>query len=1203
MYLKRLELYGFKSFGRRVSVELDRGLNAVVGPNGCGKSNLLDAIRWALGEPSVRALRGGRIEDIIFGGTRDVRPVGMAEVVLTFENDRDNLALPYGEVEIVRRAYRSGQSFFAINGSPCRLRDIHELLSRSNFGARSHALVPQGSADVLVVGSGEERRAAIDEVAGVARFRQLAALARASRDRAGHAIERAAAALGESARHVAFLERQAARARRARELYEARVEIDRELARRDARTARAHWQEAEASARQAEEQLGVARTALHESRQRLTELLSAHGEVGSRLADISSALEQRRQELLQRRHDMERAQDREFEAAGRLERARARLAGLSRQAEEAQRRIDELSRSCAEAAAAREQAEAAHRELTARLEAATSGLSEKEQALEAQRSRLLEALEEVARARNELLEATRQHEGYRREWQQLDERSEKIATRRVELERRAAELARELADLDGALAEKSARRQALLHELSAAQDELARLEAALRQAELEASRVQEKLRVLRQAHEELEGFSRGVRAVMEADAAWRPQIRGPLAQLVRVPEGLEEAAAAALGAFLEAVVVDTADAARQAIEYIRERRRGWATFLPLDYLRPRRLPPGALRALAQLPGFVGVASELLEVEEPLRPALEYAAGRVAVMERLSDAIEAGRRVSELARVVTREGEVVVPGGPVSGGHRELSKAEVLARGRQIEELRQQAQKLKERRDELQRALAARRQALEALRRSLLEAEASLQELRGRRSAAAGRQEPLAEEQARLQRELAVVEAERRRLEQAAAEAERREEELRSRLESQQAEEQRWRQAVEQLTAELERSRQGRRDLEQQVMESLARLESMRAEERVLSSRLEQAQKELADLRVQMEAVLAESTAAQAEMEAARAQARTLSEEVAQAQLEVQRHTSARAELTSRLEQATRELDELRQRIAHLEKSVELHSAAWMRAERAHQAAKDRWEQAKGRLRELSGTDAENPDELAASRPEIASTPRTQLERRRQELQAELDRIGSVDMQAIQAYEQARQEFEQAQTAYGDLLAARQALDAWQQALERVSAARFVRTLEAASREFDAMIRRLFGGGEGDLRLEGDAEGSARVELEVRLPAKRPQPAVALSGGERALVFAAFIFALQKVRPSPICVLDELDAALDEQNLERLVSVVQELAQDRQILFITHRQRTMEAATSLFGVTMDEQGVSRLLVLRLGDVPRVTGAELDRAAGM
>lgn len=1203
MYLKRLELYGFKSFGRRVSVELDRGLNAVVGPNGCGKSNLLDAIRWALGEPSVRALRGGRIEDIIFGGTRDVRPVGMAEVVLTFENDQDGLPLPYREVEIVRRAYRSGQSFFAINGSPCRLRDIHELLSKANFGARSHALVPQGSADVLVVGSGEERRAAIDEVAGIARFRQLAALARASRDRAGHAIERAEAALGESARHVAFLERQAARARRARELYEALLAVDRELARREARAARAQWQEAAAAARQAEEQLGAARAALQESRQQLAELLAAHGEMGSRLAAVSSELEQRRQDLLQRRHDMERAQDREFEAAGRLERARARLSGLSRQVEEARRRVEELSQRCAEAAAAREQAERAHRELASRLDAVTSGVSEQEQALEARRSRLLEALEEVARARNELLEAARQHEAHRREWQQLNEQAEKIAARRAELERRAGELARELAELDGEIAEQSARRQALLQEIGAAQEELAGAEAALRQAELEASRVQEKLRVLRQAHEELEGFSRGVRAVMEADAAWRPQIRGPLARLVRVPQGLEEAAAAALGPFLEAVVVDTAEAARQAIGYLRERRRGWATFLPLDYLRPRRLSPGAGRALAQLPGFVGIASELLEVDEPVRPALNYAAGRVAVMEDLAGALEAGRRVSELARVVTREGEVVVPGGPVSGGHRELSKAEVLARGRQIEELRQQAQRLQERRDALQRTLAVRRQELEARRRALGEVEAALQELRGRRSAAAARQEPLAEEQARLERELAVVEAERRRLEQAAARAERREAELRSRLESQQAEEQRWRQAVEQLTAELERSRLGRRDLEQQVMEAMARLEAARADERVLVSRLEQAQKELADLSAQAEAVAAEAAAAQAEMEAARAQARTLSEAVAQAQREVEQHTSARAELSSRLEQAGRALDELRQQIAHLEKGVELHSAAWMRAERAHQAAAGRWEQARERLRDLFGTDGEDPDHLAPSPPEVAAAPRAQLERRRQELQAELERIGSVDMQAIQAYEQARQELEHAQAAYADLLTARQALEGWQQALERVSAARFKRTLEAASREFDAMIRRLFGGGEGVLRLEGEAEGAARVELEVRLPAKRPQPVVALSGGERALVFAAFIFALQKVRPSPICVLDELDAALDEQNLERLVSVVQELAQDRQILFITHRQRTMEAATSLFGVTMDEQGVSRLLVLRLGDVPQVMGAELDRAAGM
>ncbi|HEY8497858.1 MAG TPA: AAA family ATPase, partial [Limnochordales bacterium] len=280
-------------------------------------------------------------------------------------------------------------------------------------------------------------------------------------------------------------------------------------------------------------------------------------------------------------------------------------------------------------------------------------------------------------------------------------------------------------------------------------------------------------------------------------------------------------------------------------------------------------------------------------------------------------------------------------------------------------------------------------------------------------------------------------------------------------------------------------------------------------------------------------------------------------------------------------------------------TVELHTSAWMRAERAHQTARDRWQQARERLAELAGAPAEDPDALPPGPPEVEGASRAQLERRRHEIEAELERIGSVDMQAIEAYEQALREFEAARTAHADLVAARRALEAWQLALEEVAAARFRQTLEAASREFDGMIRRLFGGGQGQLRLDGSVEGG-RVEMEVHLPAKRPQPAVALSGGERALVFAAFIFALQRVRPSPVCVLDELDAALDEPNLERLVGVVQELAQDRQILFITHRQRTMEAATSLFGVTVDEQGVSRLLVLRMGDVPRVFGAEVQPA---
>ncbi len=1195
MYLKRLEIYGFKSFGRRVTVELDRGLNAVVGPNGCGKSNLLDAIRWALGEPSVRALRGGRIEDIIFGGTRAVRPVGMAEVVLTFDNDRDNLALPFREIEIVRRTYRSGQSHFAINGAPCRLRDIHELLSRAHFGARSHALVPQGSADLLVVGSGEERRAAIDEVAGVARFRQLVAAARLSRDRAGRALERAEAALGEAARHVAFLERQAARARRARELSEARAEVERELARREALAARAHWQDALTQAREAEAQLSSARAALEESRQRMAALLASHQETGNRLAAVASELERRRQDLLQRRHAMERARDREFEAAGRLERARSQLVALQRQSEELQARLQELERRQTEAAVAFERAEAAHRALVARLDEATSGLSQAEQALESRRAHLLDALEQLARVRNELLEATRQHQAARRELQRLDERGREVAARREALDERAEALRAEIARLDEERAEAISRRQAVAAQTQAVRDEIARLESRLRQMEVEASRLEGTLRVIRQAHQELEGFSRGVRAVMEAEAPWRAEVHGPLGQLVRVPEGLEEAAAAALGSYLEAIVVRTAEAARQAIEYLRARRRGWATFLPLDYLRPRALSGGAVQAIERLPGFVGVASELLAVADPIRPALAYAAGRVAVMEDLAGAIAAGRRVGELARVVTRQGEVVVPGGPVSGGHREASRADLLARSRQIETLSQRVAQASREREALRQALAERRRALEALVRAGAEAETAVRDVEARRAAAVARQEPLAEEQARLAREQAVVEAERRRVEETVREGEGREASLQERLASRQAEEQRWRQAVDELTAELERLREGRRGLDRQVMEALAQVEARRADQQVAASRREQVRLEMASIRQQVESVAAEAEAARQEMEAARVQAAALAAQLESSEREAAAQQATREELGTRLEQASQEMEGLRHRIAHLEHAVELHSAAWMKAERAHQTAKDRWEQARARLAELTGGPVEELEALPPASPELAHAPRSQLERRRQEIQAELERIGSVDMQAIADYDRARREWEQAQGAHADLVEARRALEAWQATLQQVSATRFTRTLEAASGEFDVMLRRLFGGGEGRLRLEGSVE-SGRVEMEVRLPSKRPQPAVALSGGERSLVFAAFIFALQRVRPSPVCVLDELDAALDEPNLERLVAVVQELAQDRQILFITHRQRTMEAANSLFGVTVDDQGVSRLLVLRMGDVPRVMAAD-------
>lgn len=1193
MYLKRIALHGFKSFGRQVGAELEPGLNAVVGPNGCGKSNLLDAIRWALGEANLRQLRGGRTEDIIFSGTRWHRPLGFAEVTLTFDNGDRALPLAAAEVSITRRAFRSGQSLFAINGVPCRLRDVHELLARAGFSARSHALVSQGAADGMVLGTGEARRAALEEIAGIARYRHLSSLAGMSRDRARLALQRASAALGEQARHLEFLQGQAARAQEGQEIQRRLATIRFELARRAVKLAQAHAAEAGEARESCLHELAESRENLNKLRQALEARAQEHARLGAQANELRLAQQSRRERLVELRHELLRARDREFEAAGRHERHRQEAAASERQRQELLQEREQAGAATDQAAAALAEAERRLQALQQELAESAAQVGEREQELEKQRSELLRALESLAECRNEHRSARRECEALQARLQELDARREELSRRRQELARRAGEMEREMQKLtadreEAARAEQAvdAQLQDLRARAAACQVELARARAAL-------AGLEEQLRLLRRAHEEREGYSRAVRALMDSDGPWRAALVGPLGDLVRVPEGLEQACAAALGPYVEALVVRSAEAAREAIEFLREHRLGWATFLALDYVRPRGLPPGVQTRLGRLPGYCGLVTERVDVPEQVRPAFEYVAGRIAVVEELRQAIRIGREVPELARIVTLRGEVVVPGGPVSGGFRGPTRAEVLGRAGRLARAEQERRRAADGVEQLQAQA-------QGLSRRVADLESQQAEYASQRRSAEARMVSLGSQlQAigaqlhALERQEAVLLAEQHRLAAEQEAAALREQELARRLAEQSGLEQRWREALARLASELEAARARRGQLEQEVVRAFAQVENCRARLEIARARVEQIEREQARLEQAVSHHRQGESQAAAEAEQARQLGARLDAELAAVQAELEETDRAYREVMQRAQEEQGEMEALRREIRRRETEVDDITARYLKVDRTWQQATLRLAEARRLAQQWCDGVQPGEEELA----DLARASRQELEEQARRQEQQLRDLGAFDVSAISAYEAARVEYEQRAQQKQDVEAALHELDGWQCQLDELSSRRLVRTCQEVGAAFHEAFVRLFGGGEGRLSLEGDRPLEGRVVLQVRPPAKRVQPAVALSGGERALVAAALVFALQKVRPSPVCVLDELDAALDEANLERLVSAVADLAKDRQIVFITHRQRTMQAASALFGVTMDETGVSRLVVLRMGEAPRVSGSAL------
>ena len=1179
MRLKELEIQGFKSFPDRTKITIGPGITGVVGPNGSGKSNISDAIRWVMGETSSKQLRGaGKMEDVIFGGTQTRGAMGFASVSLTIDNSDHGLAMDADEVTIGRRYYRSGESEYTINGQNVRLKDVYELLLDTGLGRDGYAIVGQGRIAEIVAAKSNERREIFEEASGIARFRYRKNEAERRLAAAEGNLERLRDILGELEGRVGPLKRDSEKAQKFLEYSATRKSLEITL-----------WVD---SIRRAQE-------AVRDQQRRYEAAESDYGRLSKQLDEFDARTEALRAEAQKLMLDVEQANAdiRALTEAGagrdsalavlrnENEHARAQIA----EAEAEQARAGEGAKGIEAETAEHEAAIQALREAVAKADEQLAGLRGRLNALEqqalqsGQRQDVLNAAiarqQEVATACK--VQAASLESSLSASQTQLDALRTQAGAAGAAAEKLAAERAAAAEALQKA--EENVTRcdnikNGLALKLESRRRQQAEAAEALQKADRDRSNTAQRIRILEDLEKNLDGYQQSVKAVMRAAEAHRLRgVIGPVAGILTVRKGYETAIETALGFALQNLVVENERDARAAIAFLKESRAGRATFLPLDTVQGHRFT-------GPLTGTAEVAADLVEVDARYQNIVDNLLGRIIVVDDLTEASAVAKRLSYRNRIVTLDGQVVNAGGSFTGGSTARS-AGVFTRKQELDELREKLATLDKRRAEAERETSARKAEVDNLAAQVAGAESESVNAASARLRASLELERLdaavAEGAAAAQRRKAEIDALTETLQKdkaARAQADNARVVAEAELERYTAELQTLGESSgtltaerEQITADLNAAQLERLTHEKDIGLHEASLETLRSRSGEAAARARELEAAITAANATLEANAAKAEAIERE----RAEAK---DKIAAAEQAIREANAARlekeAEIT-RLGQENRALTDERERMGgEMARLAERRAAA--EAERDDTAAK-LWE-------EYQLTENEAKAQC------VEFTTVTELRRQVAEVRGKIRALGNVNVGAIDEYKEVKERYDFLKAQVGDVERSKTELTRMIAELCQEMEEMFKKSFQEINRNFGRIFRELFGGGRARLYLsdEGNILDSG-IEIEVSPPGKVIRNLSALSGGEQALVAISIYFAILEVNPSPFCILDEIEAALDDVNVTRYAQYLRRMTERTQFIVITHRRGTMEAADVLYGVTMQEDGVSKLLRLDLDHV--------------
>jgi len=1183
MYFKQLELFGFKSFAKKTSLNLEKGISAIVGPNGCGKSNIGDAIRWVLGEQKMRVLRGQHMEDVIFAGSDDRSPLGMAEVTLTLDNSDGKLPVEFSEVSVTRKLFRTGESEYYMNKLPCRRKDIIELFMGTGVGADSYSLIEQGRIDLILSSKPEERRYIFEDAAGIIKYKSRKDAAERKMERAEANLLRLQDTIIEIRRRINSLRRQASAARRYREYKDDLRSLELRLALLRYRERSAERTELSARAKELGEQLEQVTTSvsseesyLEKTRFDSIELEKTLSESRDQSRDLQSRIEKKESQIAVLRERISAIDSRETHALEEIRQIQGSLEALHEQ----RRDLNEKERE------ALEKSSRARQELTSR-ESQFTGLVEEldecEKNIEELRSVSLEKLDRKVNLQNEL-------GGIETNLQVLAKRVAKLSERKAQAEQsvtqhenRLGETRRMIDSLRAALASLSSDLSSLKETIVSKEAELESSVAERDSMRESSSAAKSKLASLEELRDRFEGYEEGVRAVMLArqeGSAQAEGVIGTLAELIHTGGEHEAAVEAALGHMLQHIVVEDVEDARRCTELLEANRAGRASFVPISasWMKHRDTDPAPLSDLV-----LGTVVDMISCDETIRPAAKALLGSTLVVESLDNALSLAYSLEQPHDIVTLRGEKVSADGIITTGP-SLQGRGLLGRKNEIEELKgsvaemasaieaeiENIQNLKQEIETSQGLSEKLHSAINSHEIELAKADRDFKQLDDGKRREEEERDVLSREESLAVHENREFAKQRQELVQQIEHAVKAETETQDKLKEASLHWNDLRRRKDAMSAELT-------DFKVSVSSLQLTCETFKHEIARLESEGQEATRRVSEKRQEIEQGAQEKNRCVGEIEDCRASIQRLFEEKQGLDKGLGKLDEERRQLTEKIQAIEDNLKQLRSRLADLSEKHHQTGIALAQAEEKISFLKEKT------MADYRLSMSEIGQEITIEEDFDPEAAQEEVER----LSAKIASMGSVNLIAIEEFEELQQRYDLLLQQEDDLRKAKETLTGIIKKINKITQAMFMETFDIIRTHFHDIFRHLFGGGRANIYLlDANNPLESGIEISVHPPGKKSQTISLLSGGERALTAIALLFAIFRTRPSPFCVLDEVDAPLDDSNILRFIRLVQMFSEDVQFIIITHNKRTMELADVLYGVTMEQRGVSQIVSVKL-----------------
>lgn len=1181
MYLKSIEVQGFKSFANKINFQFHQGITGIVGPNGSGKSNVADAVRWVLGEQRIKQLRGESMQDVIFSGTELRKPLGYASVSITFDNTDHKLAIEYDEVTVARRIYRSGESEYSINGTPCRLKDVSELFYDTGIGKEGYSIIGQGQIEKILSGKPEEKRELFDEAAGIVKFKKRKATAQKKLEDEKQNLVRVNDILSELEKQVGPLEKQSEKAKiylkKKEELKVLDVNmflIENKRVNEQLSSVEEKYKIAQEDYENTSEQYEKAKTEYEQLQTQLEELEQEIENTRNTLTDASVMRGKLEGEISVLNEQIKNAKNNEAHYEERRQILATQIQDKSLERDRILEEKAEYDSKVAEMEASRNEAKSALGEVQTKIE-------ELNRKIEENKNQIILTLNERAAIKTKVGGFDTMMEQLRIRKAELNSRLLRAKSDEAERDAEIKTLQEEFQKVNADIIETNQLLTEYDEKNSHFRERLMNKDVEIRDLQGKYQSCKSKLDTIKNLTERYEGYGNSIQKVMEQKEK-NKGIVGVVADIIKVDKQYETAIETALGGNIQNIVTDDEDTAKKMIAFLKQNRYGRATFLPLTSItNPQEFKtPEVLEE----EGAIGLACDLVNTESKYVNVAKAMLGRIAVIDNIDHALKIARKYDYGVRMVTLEGELLVPGGAISGGAFKNS-SNLLSRRREVAELEEKLQKAKEAVEEAQQELETIKDERTKLRKSIEETKAKLQNLFIQQNTARLNVIAAEEKKAEAEQGFGDLKQEEIDIEEKTAQMNTDKAAIQEELQASEAKEKELEQEITGFQKELETYRVEESDKTGLVGEWDVAYEKMVQKQEFQQSNMERILGELDRLTTEMEETAQKLEAFKQEVES-----RGHNIEEINKTIEASHTTQSDAELSLKEKQQKKEeishkqktffqtREEISERKNALDKEVYRLNAQREKLEEAIESHINyMWNEYEITLRDAANMRDETLTDSASMKKQISS------------IKDDIKKLGDVNVNAIEDYKNLMERYTFLKNQHDDLVEAEKTLEGIIQELDTAMRQQFTEKFEEIRREFDKVFKELFGGGKGTLELIEDEDIlEAGIRIIAQPPGKKLQNMMQLSGGEKSFTAIALLFAIQNLKPSPFCLLDEIEAALDEQNVSRFAKYLNKLTKSTQFIVITHRRGTMEQADRLYGITMQEKGVSTLVSVDLID---------------